>query len=284
MLNKISAYILLFSITAFAQQTAPVSISAQNAETLKKLEAQKPPFLPQEPLVAKERSDAEDEGLKGKVKQITDEREETLKGYNISVKTLARVDYFDQKGNFVQRNFFDALGIPYLIVMYGFIDGKRVSKSKYIEWEGDTSPLLAAPKTKTDEPLKKADSRYQFSFEYKYIDGKLDEERAISSTGELAKRYVYKRTNNQVEHLVYTKDGELEQRSLFTLDKDGNKIEVIFFGLKNYDIYGDAKYRYTYEFDNQGNWIKRTETRERTKNGITSAMQPAVTNRTIIYH
>ena len=71
MFNKLSAYIFIcvFSSLIFAQDRVPASTSKSNPETQKKVEPVKPPALPQAPVVAKEKSDAADEGLKGKVKQ-----------------------------------------------------------------------------------------------------------------------------------------------------------------------------------------------------------------------
>ncbi len=67
------------------------------------------------------------------------------------------------------------------------------------------------------------------------------------------------------------------------LDKDGNEIEEINYGLKNINIYGDRKYRHTYEFDEKGNWIKKTTFTETTENGATSFKPSSVSYRTITY-
>lgn len=277
MLTKFSKCIFVFVLSSviFAQQTVPVSVSKENAEILKKNEALRPPLLPQEPIVAKEKSDADDEGLKGKVKQVVDELGEA--------RRLSYVMYFSEKGNFIEKDYYSE-GNVYLINVYGYLDGKRVVKSKYIESENDNMPRLALPKSKADEPLKKADTRYDYSLEYKYVNGKLAQTRLISNRDEPGMRYVYNHAKNQVERLVYTKEGDLNQKYLVTLDKDGDEIEEIYFGLTNVDIYGDRKYRYTYEFDDRGNWIKKTATGEVTKNGITSALTGYVKYRTITYY
>lgn len=274
-------FIGVFTLSACAQQKALTQISKENVEILKKTEALKPPLLPQEPVVVKEKTDAEDEGLKGKVKQVIEEWQELSSGS----KVISHVMYFNEKGKFVERDYYYQ-GKPDLIEMYGYIDGKRVVKSKYIESEKDAMapPPPVMPKSKIEEPLKTADTRYDYSFEYKYVNGRLTEKQLISNRGDLGTRNVYNYANNQVEELVYAKGGDLNQKYLVTFDKDGNEIEKIFFGLKNVDIYGDRKQRYDYEFDNKGNWIKQTATREITRNGTTSTQPGYIKYRTIIYY
>ena len=194
--------------------------------------------------------------------------------------------YFNEKGNFVERDYYSD-GNLYLIMMYGYIDGKRVGKSKYYDSESDNPPPPPKPApqpARSDELLKPADTRYEHSLEYKYVNGKLSEKRLFSNRGELGMRYVYNHTPNQVEELVYTKEGNLNQKFLVTFDKDGNAIEKIFFGLTNYDFYGDHKQRYTNEFDNQANWIKQTATAEVTKNGVSKPKPSYEKYRTITYY
>ncbi|HEX8399529.1 MAG TPA: hypothetical protein VF644_18990 [Pyrinomonadaceae bacterium] len=246
---------------------------------MKKNEALKPPPLPQNPVIAKEKSDAEDEGLKGKVKQVTEELEESSGN-----RKLSDVMSFDERGNFLERDYFDSRGNVDSINMYGYIDGKRVVKSKYISHDYDPPAPPPLKKTETGDPVKKADTRYDYSFQYKYANGKLTERQLISNTDELVTRYVYNHSNDKIEKLVYSKNGDLNQKFSVALDKNGNVIEEVFFGLKNADIYGDSKYFYTYEFDGRGNWIKKTATGELIRNGKVSAIPKYVKYRTIIYY
>lgn len=97
--------VCLFSLFGCAQQKITVQISKENAEILKKNEALKPPYLPQQPIVAKEKSDAEDEGLKGKVKQVIEERESSS-----GSRKLSDVMFFDERGSFLDRDYFDSMG------------------------------------------------------------------------------------------------------------------------------------------------------------------------------
>ena len=260
-----------------------ISKAEVDAEMQKKVEAMKPAALPQAPVVPKLKSDAEDEGLKGKVKKIAQESEDLSGTSSVQGRKLSSVTYFNEKGNYLERDLYDSQGNPFQITMYGYIDGKRVSNSKTIRYEYDPPAPMAMPKAKSEEPIKKADDRYEYSFEYKYAGGKLAEKQMFFNNGKKGMRYVYNRVNNQVEELVYTTEGELNQKYLVTLDKDENEIEEIKFGLSNYKFYGDRKYRYVYEFDEKGNWIKRTTLTEVTENGVASFKPTSVTYRTITY-
>lgn len=259
-----------------------ISQTEVDAELQKKFEAMKPPALPQEPISARETTDAQDENLKGKVKKIVGESEDLSGTWSVQGRKPSSVTYFNEKGNYIERDSYDSQGNPFQITMYGYIDGKRVSNSKTTSYEYDP-PQMAMPKSKTEKPIKKADPNYEYSFEHKYKDGKLIERQMVFNNGKKGLRYVSNYNGDQVEKLVYTEKDELNQKYLYTFDKNGNEIEQINYGLSNYKFYGDRKYRYEYEFDEKGNWIKRITSTETTENGLTSFKPSSVSYRTITY-
>jgi hypothetical protein len=251
------------------------------ADIKKEFDAIKPASLPQTPTAMKQTSDLQDERLKGKVKEIILETESlsgdsTTRGRRLSSKT-----HFNELGNKVQVDYFDDEGNQTGLMMCGYIDGKRVFKSKSIS--DNTAPPPAMPIVKPNENLPKRDLRYDYSLEYKYVDGQLAEKQFFSNSGEKGNKTVYNYSKNQVERLIYTSEGSLNQKYLTTLDEKGNEIEEINFGLANYKFYGDRKYRYSYEFDKQGNWIAMIATKEVTENGITSFKVAYKHYRTITY-
>ena len=259
-----------------------ISKAEVSAELQKNFEALQPPALPQEPVAAKETTDAEDENLKGKVKKIVDESEDLSGTWSVQGRKLSSVTYFNDKGNYIERDSYDSQGNAFQITMYGYIDGKRVSNSKVARREYDPPPM-AVPKAQIGESIRKTDPRYEYSFEYKYKNGKLAEEQMVYSNGKKGLRYVSNYTEHQVEKLVFTPEGELNQKYLYTFDKGGNEVAQISFGLSNYKFYGDRKYRSTYEFDGKGNWTKRVNSTETTENGIASFRPSSVNYRTITY-
>lgn len=104
----------------------------------------------------------------------------------------------------------------------------------------------------------------------------------IFSSGKKGMRYVYyNHDGDRIEQLVYTTAGELDQKYLVTLDKHGNEIEQTSYGITK--IYPDRKHRYTYEFDDQGNRIKRTTLTEVVENGTKTFKPSSVSYRTISY-
>lgn len=253
-----------------------------NADIRRKFDSIKPSPLPQEPVVKKLKSDAEDEGLKGKVKQIVLESEDLSGTWSVQGRKLASETNFNKNGNRVDSIFYSSKLVPSGATVWGYIDGKRVFKTETIRDETGPPPM-AMPKAKIDENLPKPDPRYQYSYEYKYVDGRLSEMQLISNIGRIVSRTVYNYSKNQVERLVFTPEGNLNQKYLVTLDEKGNGIEEINFGLANFKYYGDRKYRYSYEFDKQGNWIKKTTTMEVLENGVTLFKPYSVYYRTITY-
>ena len=257
-----------------------ISKSEVDAELQRKFEAMKPSALPQEPVAVRETTDAQDENLKGKVKKVVEDSEDLSGTWSVQGRKSSSVTYFNENGNYVERDLYDYKGNPFQITMYGYIDGKRVSNSKTTSYEYDPPPIMV-PKSKTEESVKKADPRYEYSFEYKYKDGKISERQMVYSNGKKGLRYVSNYNGNQFEKLVYDEKGELNQKYLYTLDKDGNEIEGISYGVLK--IYPDRKYRRTYEFDDKENWIKQITSTETTENGVTSFKPSSITYRTITY-
>jgi hypothetical protein len=244
----------------------------------------KPAPLPQSPVVAKLTTDAEDANLKGKVKKVITESEDRSGTWSVQGRKLSSVVYYDQNGALTQRDSYDSQGNPFQITVYGYIDGKRVSSSKIIRYEYDPPSAAAPPGMANAEPPRKGDPRYEYSFEYKYENGKLVERQMVFNNGRKAMRYVYKHSPNQVEELVYTDEGKLNQRYLSILDANRNETERTDFGVVDFDIYGDRKYKSSYEFDALGNWVKKTTSKAVTENGVTTWPPYSVHYRTITYY
>ncbi|MGH9944486.1 MAG: hypothetical protein ACRD9R_19235 [Pyrinomonadaceae bacterium] len=102
------------------------------------------------------------------------------------------------------------------------------------------------------------------------------------SRGEVWLRYVYNYKGSNVERLVYSADGSLNQKYLSTLDGKGHKVEETIFEAKDGSV--RSKYTYTYEFDSRGNWVKQTTAKIVTKDGQPSVEPYSVTYRTITYY
>jgi hypothetical protein len=130
--------------------------------------------------------------------------------------------------------------------------------------------------------VKKSDDRYLTRFEFKYDDQKrLIEKSWFHNNGNLSIRYVYNYKGNQREELVYSSDGSLNQRYVSIFDSKGHEQERTSFDTR--DNASQAKYSYAYEFDAEGNWIKRTTSKAVTKDGHSQLEPQYVDFRTITY-
>lgn len=260
-----------------------VSQAEVDAELARRYEAMKPSPLPQAPAVMRLTTDAQDEGLKGKVKKVIEESEDRSGTWAVQGRKTSSIEYYDQNGALTQRDLYDSQGKPFQITVYGYLDGKRVSNYK-TDNEGNVFTVLGAPSPAVAVAPSKTDPRYKYSFEYKYEDGKLIERQMFYNNGRKGMRYVYKHSLNQVEELVYSDDGKLNQRYVSILDANGNEIERTNFGVVNFDLYGDRRYKFSYEFDAAGNWIQEVTLKEVKKNGVTSWQPDYISYRTITYY
>lgn len=260
-----------------------VSQAEVEAELARRYEAMMPPPLPQAPAVTRLTTDAQDEGMKGKVRKVIEESEDRSGTWGVQGRKTSSIEYYDQNGALTQRDLYDSRGTPFQITVYGYLDGKRVSNYK-TDNEGNVFTVVRAPSPALAEAPRKSDPRYNYSYEYKYEDGKLVERQMVLNNGRKGMRYVYKHSPSQVEELVYSDDGKLNQRYISRLDVNGNEIERTNFGVVNFELYGDRRYKLSYEFDAVGNWIKKVTLKEAKENGVTSWQPDHISYRTITYY
>lgn len=259
-----------------------ISQASIDEELRRKIERSTPSPLPQELVPGKEKSDAEDDNLKGKVKTLTQEDEDLSGTWSVQGRHISSITDYNEKGNQIKRLFYDSKGIPNDITVFGYIDGARVRKSGRIET--DSNPPIMAFGANTKETAK-PDLRYDYKHEYKYKDGKLVEDAMIRNNGKLWLRYVYNYKGNEMEELVYDENGKLNQKYLSVLDDKGNEIENISFDVLKIRNNGDEKYVIKYDsFDEKGNWTKRTRLKVVTENGKQILKPYYSTYRTFTYY
>ena len=265
----------LLSISIYSQNTGKVDYS-------KEIEKATPKALPQSPVVEKLTSDAEDENLKGKVKTLIEERQ-GLTGIEAPIgKRMSLIAEFNEKGNFLKQVYFEYRGKPYSVVVYGYIDGVRVSISNSV---GEvTRTISVGAKSEENKEKTKADSRYELKYEYKYVNGKLAELQLFGNDGKKSMRYVYNHSGNKLEKLAFTEDGKLNQKYLTVFDEKGNEVEWTSFEIRKSE-YGDSKFIIKNDsFDDKGNWTKRTFLRLEVENGKEVYKPQAVEYRKITYY
>lgn len=228
-----------------------LAVMAQKTDDLPPLE------LPQTPAVPRAGSDARDEHLKGKVKHILEEAVYLPDSDGSKGKPRHKNSefFYNERGDLVKTQYFT--GIPQTIV-YGFIDGARVSLSRDDPGSEGLIAITGEPENLEEKPKAKPDPRYEYKYTYTYDNnGRLIEEIMFDNRGEMWRRstYSYPR-DNTVERLSYLKDSKnLEQKEIMTLDEKGNVIsnaQTEFQPKKTTDL-RESKYL---EYDKQGNWTK----------------------------
>lgn len=239
--------------------------------------------LPQEPAAPKLKSDAEDEGLRGRVKVVFSETADLKEVDGTLVegkREPASAEYFNEKGNLLKRVSYDWAGNPRDITVFGYIDGERAAKYGSMRYEYDP-PAPMAPPSPPGQPKPPSDPRYTHKYSYRYENGSLIEKLVYGSSGKLISRYVYSVKGNQREELFYTVDGTLDRKLMSVLDEKGNKVEETIFGR---DGSVRDRYSYTYEYESSGNWTKRVRAKWVTKGGKSYFEPSGVTYRTITYY
>jgi len=207
----------------------------------------------------KKQSDMEFEGFRGQVKTVTVEATELKQSGSVAVEAARqpqKVVTFDSDGNLVSDKAYDYRGEEFDVRTYSFIDGERVVKHDVLSKNFMT---VVVPRS-SQKPSQPHDPRYSAKIKYKYdSQGNQTETDWLDADGRPALRYVYKREGNRKEVMVYRSDGSLSHGYVDKLDDKGNELETTDV-VPNYPPFPKTTYTYL-EFDSQGNWIKRKQSR-----------------------
>ncbi len=231
-----------------------------------KIKEAEPKPLPQSPGLEKFTSDAQDQNLKGKVKTVTEDYQETFK----SQREPYIETQFNEQGNFTRETTYN-LGFPATIKVWGYIDGNRVSLEKETritfdeavsqrvrpkrnfsidEAPSEPPPVFDGPAN--TKPLPR-DERYDTKFTYKYnAENKLIEQTEYSNDGQANSVRQFTYSGNRRETLATFLNTDSKNKSLEIYDKNGDVIES-----SEFDDRGklELKVTYKYELDLKGNWI-----------------------------
>lgn len=250
---------ILLALTLFCTHYgAAAQKEEQGAAQLAKVT---PSPLPQSPVVSRIGSDAKDDGLKGRVKTLLEEMEYLDKTEYPAERHKSREQQFGNDGNLVKATFYDYRGNPSFIVVYGYLDSKRVSKAgPSIRHSYDPPPLMAPPGTSKPEP--KGDDRYTSAWEYKYDKaGHIIEELRYNNAGLANYRTSYEygdKTEKRMSCNVPCSGSAF--RNFSSLDADGRVIKLESDNPQTMmDPDSVTTFRYL-EFDSAGNWTKREAT------------------------
>lgn len=263
-------------------------------------------------------TDAQADGLKGKVKEVSYELQR-IEEKNGKSKTeqrfVSHITTYDQKGRELVSTSHSIQGM-FEKTIYLEIDGHRAMKSEMTRKESGHPPMLIVGPV--PRSTQKPDPRY----EIKYLDtyderGNRTEVLLVGNDGRIISVQTYKfdESGNQIEWgqwkeledakqmnraIVYPKRNfdKLPQR---TIEVEGRKLVIVrnYYVASKYDATGsltdslefddDGKIsrhvRYgEYEFDALKNWIKRTNFRVETKNGKEALIPEMIEYQVIKYY
>lgn len=254
--------------------------SELDAEVAEGIRLATPEPLPQAPVTSKEKTDAEDENLKGRVKRVVEEDQDLSGTWQAQYRKRSSETEFDPRGNFLKTISYDSTGHPYDVTVWGYLVESRVTLSKSIASSSVLRLTAAGP-----PDTKSRDRRYSWKRLYKYTAGRLSEKQLIQNNGELWMKYAYAYSGNEMIELVYSENGKLNQKYSYRFDQNGNPTRYL-----TYDAFGDPNrvkrsYRYQYDkIDALGNWLQRTQIEVISENGIDKEVPSQIEYRTITYY
>ena len=246
-----------------------------------------PEALPQTPRPVRPANDVAHADLKGKVRVIVEEQQESPK----SPREQFSETHYDPEGYLVRQITYDS-GYPNEVTVWGWIDGMRVSHYNFLSYPSGEGPnekeiiqMIESAPAGSGDPVaaveKNArDPRYMTRYEFKYdAQNRVAETKQFGNDGELDStgNTTYGPNTRTTE---YNDDGG-KTRRVETIDLSGNVIEEKFFGSD-----GKLEYNYLYKYtlDAKGNWIIRRQSEKKILKGK-SVIKPGPTHfRTIAYY
>ena len=249
-ISTLTLVILFCAVAVFPQSQLSPAIAKRIADHT-------PIPLPQTDRPSKSKSDLEDKSVHGRVKNIVEENEYFDETGSSKGKRFRSIVDFNVRGDRLTAVYFSDNGNPYEVSSFGYIDGARVNSYKVIY---EDSGVFSGGGG-SDEVTQKGgppDRRYSYKYVYQYKDGKLAGMTMFHNDATKWLSYVYNRTPTQVEEVVYSSNGKINQKYVTVLDSKGNEIEwrnIAVINLPREDRIFQIKID---ERDQQGNWTKRT--------------------------
>ncbi|HQU85633.1 MAG TPA: hypothetical protein PKY59_21035 [Pyrinomonadaceae bacterium] len=238
-----------------------------------------PSALPQNPVVPKAKSDAQDRNLKGKIKSVLTETAHYSLKNSLRQKHPQSVEEFDEKGNLLKTTEYDYLGFPWKIYVYGYVAGKRVAKIGSIENENSIGGIAFNFPSNS-----KFDERFQESYGHKYLGGNLVEESKSFSNGALFWRAKYSYLKNKRTSLYFDGGTKPFSKVETVYDEKGNEVKMTVFEPERQKMILKETFKVVYaSFDENGNWTQREIMRDYSFEGQEKYFPEYVEYRTIKY-
>lgn len=243
-----------------------------------------PKDLPQTAAAPRALSDAQENNLKGKIKRIVEESQDSPK----AAREPWSEDDYDVNGNLMKEiSYFGAY--PSDIIVWGWIDGMRVKNQSSVEYTSDEGPnekgimmITEAASPASGEP-KKTDERFDSRYEYKYDEkNRVIEKKTFSNNGTLYLSEISTYAKDARDTTTRGSENSFINRLVQTLDASGNVVEELYYDWQNKP---DAESTvYQYEFDTRGNWTIQKSFEKKTVKGKKSLKPQWVHYRKITYY
>lgn len=177
--------------------------------------------------------------------------------------TVSRVT-FDATGNMLNSESYAEDGRPMEKAAYRYVGGIKVAEGEIIVPTITIDPALLPSKPGYALPVPPPNAMMPMSqkFRYKYDARGNVSERVIEERGEVTQRIVYTLKADRKETRWFDSGGQSIGRQVERLDARGNPVENTEYNLVDEKTEAVVfKTSYTaYEFDAQGNWVKRLKT------------------------
>src|ERR1700754_712261 len=224
-------------------------------------------------LVQKQQLDRDTRNLKGNVKSVETATSHIDRSSGRPERALQRTsrEEFDASGNLTVETRYDPYGDVLAVLSYSYLDGERVVK----EQTRDKRGLGVRPRN--PGPSRAPDPPYTAKLQYKYDgNGNRIETTQVFSNGSPPTKQVYSYSTNERAEQIFSEDGTLTYKFVHKLDDKGNEVETVTTRYEDSrdPLQATTAYKYL-EFDSQGNWTKRMESR---------GNESWITYRTITYH
>jgi len=247
------------------------------------------PPAPAAPLLQRE-SDAQAADLAGRVKTVRLESARFFhdgKKWAEGPRQFVSTTRYDEKGNTLEEAFYKPNGSLAVKVVYSYDRGGLHAEESVFKADASTPSRLVYHHDEAGRLIEKmiyrADGTFDWKVAYGYDQkGNKSEVAVYQADGSLSakRRYLYDGEGNEIEEAVYS-DKALVSKGTFRYDAAGNRTEELYFLPKGTL---SARYRYDYEFDAAGNWIKRTRSGLDPGSGRVDLRSSDVAYRTIGYY
>jgi len=235
-------------------------------------------------------SDRKQDGLAGSVQSVRIETSKMIKqsgDYVEGPREVIETRTYDVNGRRTEERYTAADDAPLYTARYIF-DGNGRKKERSVYAPNETLRTKREFKYDTEEKLVEwseydADGLMRNKNIYAYNAGRQVSERTtFNGKGSMVDRwtYAYDENGNKKEETRYYADGSIDTRYVYLLDEKGNRIETSKYNAKDEAV---GKESHAYEFDYNGNWIKRTTVRLIDGAGKTEAEPIEITYRKIAY-